>query len=130
MIFIFLKFDCAGYTYPPQNPYPPAQEGYPGYPPPYSGGVPPPGRYNSVMEKTTSRDYLFIEFFCFYTGPGFIPPPGAPPYGQAPPPVGPEFGAPPVHPGMYGSGYAEDPLQDEVKGFEFNDKSIRNGFIR
>ncbi|XP_076246596.1 glutamate NMDA receptor-associated protein 1 lifeguard isoform X2 [Calliopsis andreniformis] len=31
---------------------------------------------------------------------------------------------------MYGSNYAEDPMQDEVKGFEFNDKSIRNGFIR
>ncbi|XP_011161676.1 protein lifeguard 1 isoform X3 [Solenopsis invicta] len=31
---------------------------------------------------------------------------------------------------MYGSGYGEDPMQDEVKGFEFNDKTIRNGFIR
>ncbi|KAL0124621.1 hypothetical protein PUN28_006461 [Cardiocondyla obscurior] len=31
---------------------------------------------------------------------------------------------------MYGSGYAEDPMQDEIKGFEFNDKTIRNGFIR
>ncbi|XP_011263504.1 protein lifeguard 1 isoform X2 [Camponotus floridanus] len=31
---------------------------------------------------------------------------------------------------MYGSGYGEDPLQDEIKGFEFNDKTIRNGFIR
>ncbi|KYN00953.1 Glutamate [NMDA] receptor-associated protein 1, partial [Cyphomyrmex costatus] len=100
-------------SYPyPQNPgYPPPQEGYPypqqapGYPPPYSGGNPP--------------------------GPGFIPPPGVPPYGEAPPPVGPEFGGiPPGHPGMYGSGYAEDPMQDEVKGFEFSDKTIRNGFIR
>ncbi|EFN88629.1 Glutamate [NMDA] receptor-associated protein 1 [Harpegnathos saltator] len=91
--------------YPPQNPGYPQQESYnPGYPPPYSGGVPP--------------------------GPGFIPPPGVPPYGQGPPPVGPEFGAPTGQSGMYGSGYAEDPLQDEVKGFEFNDKSIRNGFIR
>ncbi|KYQ54286.1 Glutamate [NMDA] receptor-associated protein 1 [Trachymyrmex zeteki] len=95
----------------PQNPgYPPPQEGYPysqnpGYPPPYSGGNPP--------------------------GPGFIPPPGVPPYGEAPPPVGPEFGGvPPGHPGMYGSGYGEDPMQDEVKGFEFSDKTIRNGFIR
>ncbi|EGI71056.1 PREDICTED: protein lifeguard 1-like [Acromyrmex echinatior] len=99
------------YPYP-QNPgYPPPQEGYPypqnpGYPPPYSGGIPP--------------------------GPGFIPPPGVPPYGEAPPPVGPEFGGvpPPGHPGMYGSGYGEDPMQDEVKGFEFSDKTIRNGFIR
>ncbi|XP_011685608.1 PREDICTED: protein lifeguard 1-like isoform X2 [Wasmannia auropunctata] len=31
---------------------------------------------------------------------------------------------------MYGSGYAEDPMHDEVKGFEFSDKTIRNGFIR
>lgn len=31
---------------------------------------------------------------------------------------------------MYGSGYGEDPLQDEIKGFEFTDKTIRNGFIR
>ncbi|XP_028049803.1 protein lifeguard 1 isoform X2 [Monomorium pharaonis] len=31
---------------------------------------------------------------------------------------------------MYGSGYGEDPMQDEVKGFEFSDKTIRNGFIR
>ncbi|XP_029175061.1 protein lifeguard 1-like [Nylanderia fulva] len=96
--------------YPPQNPgYPPPQEGYPypqnpGYPPPYTAGNPP--------------------------APGFIPPPGAPPYGEAPP-IGSGFGAvPPVHSGMYGSGYGEDPLQDEVKGFEFNDKTIRNGFIR
>ncbi|KAL6267521.1 hypothetical protein P5V15_000595 [Pogonomyrmex californicus] len=95
--------------YPQQNPgYPPPQEGYPypqqapGYPPPYSGGNPP--------------------------GPGFIPPP----YGEAPPPVGPEFGGiPPTgHPGMYGTGYGEDPMQDEIKGFEFNDKTIRNGFIK
>ncbi|XP_011332686.1 protein lifeguard 1 isoform X2 [Ooceraea biroi] len=97
--------------YPQQNPgYPPVQEGYPypqqnPYPPPYSTDPP---------------------------GPGFIhPPPGVPPYGQPPPPpVGPEFGGAPPSAGMYGSGYAEDPLQDEVKGFEFNDKTIRNGFIR
>ncbi|XP_029672067.1 protein lifeguard 1 isoform X2 [Formica exsecta] len=99
------------HPYPQQNPgYPPPQEGYPyppqnpGYPPPYSGGNPP--------------------------GPGFIPPPGAPPYGEAPP-IGSGFGGiPPVQSGMYGSSYGEDPLQDEIKGFEFNDKTIRNGFIR
>ncbi|XP_020286391.1 protein lifeguard 1-like [Pseudomyrmex gracilis] len=97
--------------YPQQNPGYPPPEGYPypqgppGYPPPYPGANPP--------------------------GPGFIPP-GAPPYGEAPPPVNPEYGGiPPTgHPGMYGTGYGEDPLQDEVKGFEFNDKTIRNGFIR
>ncbi|XP_043481560.1 protein lifeguard 1 isoform X2 [Leptopilina heterotoma] len=31
---------------------------------------------------------------------------------------------------MYGSNYAEDPMHDEIKGFEFNDESIRRGFIR
>lgn len=92
-----------GFPYPPQNPGypPPPQEGYP---PPYSAGNIPPQ-------------------------PGFIPPPGIPPYGQVPPPTGTPFGVTP-QPGMYGSSYVEDPLQDEIKGFDFNDKSIRNGFIR
>lgn len=31
---------------------------------------------------------------------------------------------------MYGSSYPEDPNRDEVKGFDFNEKSIRLGFIR
>ncbi|XP_033207346.1 protein lifeguard 1 isoform X3 [Belonocnema kinseyi] len=31
---------------------------------------------------------------------------------------------------MYGSNYAEDPLQDEIKGFDFTDLSIRRAFIR
>lgn len=74
---------------------------------------------------------MFIEHYYLFIGPGFIPPPGAPPYGEAPPPVGPEYGGvPPGHAGMYGTGYGEDPMQDEIKGFEFNDKTIRNGFIR
>ncbi|XP_011692800.1 PREDICTED: protein lifeguard 1-like, partial [Wasmannia auropunctata] len=64
--------------------------------------------------------------------PGFIPPPGVPPYGETPPPVNSEFGG--VHPlgqpGMYVPGYAEDPMHNEVKGFEFSNKTIRNGFIR
>ncbi|KAG7200411.1 hypothetical protein KM043_017864 [Ampulex compressa] len=92
-----------GYPYPPQqNPgYPPPQEGFnSGYPPPY-GGNPP--------------------------GPGFVPPPGVPPYGQAVP--GPAFATQP-QPGMYRTSYGEESLQDEVKGFEFSDKTIRNGFIR
>ncbi|XP_006624530.1 protein lifeguard 1 isoform X2 [Apis dorsata] len=90
--------------YPQQNPAYPHQEGFnPGYPPPYGANPPPPG-------------------------PGFIPP-GAPPYGQVPPP-GLIFGTTPQA-GMYGSNYAEDPMQsDDIKGFEFNEKSIRNGFIR
>lgn len=97
-----------GYPYPPPNPgYPPQNPGYPpppqeGYPPPYSGGNPP--------------------------GPGFIPPPVAPPYGHVPPPNEP-FGSAP-QPGMYGSSYTEDPLQSEIKGFDFSEKTIRHGFIR
>lgn len=87
--------------YSQQNPGYPPQEGYnPGYPPPY--GNPP--------------------------GPGFVPPPNPPPYGQSPPPAAAVFGGP--QPGMYGSSYAEDPIQGEIKGFDFTDKSIRNGFIR
>ena len=63
--------------------------------------------------------------FCLFLG--FVPS-GAPPYGQVPP-TGPIFGAGPQA-GMYGSNY-EDPMQsDVIKVFEFNDKSIRNGFIR
>lgn len=92
-----------GYPYPPQqNPgFPPAQGGYPppqaGYPPPYASQDPP--------------------------GPGFVPPPGVPPYGQAPPP-----GFVPPQPGMYGTEYTEE--AGEVKGFSFDNKTIRNGFIR
>ncbi|CAD1474177.1 unnamed protein product, partial [Heterotrigona itama] len=64
------------------------------------------------------REFVILRFV----------PPGAPPYGQIPP-TGPIFGAGPQA-GMYGSNY-EDPMQsDVIKGFEFNDKSIRNGFIR
>ncbi|XP_033313919.1 protein lifeguard 1-like isoform X1 [Bombus bifarius] len=89
--------------YPPQNPGYPSQEGYPpGYPPPYGGNPPPPG-------------------------PGFIPP-GAPPYGQIPP-GGPIFGTGPQS-GMYGSNYEESMHSDGIKGLEFSDKTIRNGFIR
>lgn len=72
---------------------------------------------------------MIIFYFSFILEPGFIPPPGIPPYGQVPPPTGTPFGVTP-QPGMYGSSYVEDPLQDEIKGFDFNDKSIRNGFIR
>ncbi|KOX78079.1 Protein lifeguard 1 [Melipona quadrifasciata] len=88
--------------YPQQNPGYPPQEGYnPAYPPPYGANPPPP--------------------------PGFVPP-GAPPYGQVPP-TGPIFGAGPQA-GMYGSNYEESMQSDVIKGFEFSDKSIRNGFIR
>ncbi|XP_029044564.1 protein lifeguard 1-like [Osmia bicornis bicornis] len=94
--------------------YYPGQQGYPqqnpGYPPqePYNQGYPPPYGANPP-------------------GPGFIPP-GAPPYGHVPPP-GPGFAAGP-QPGMYGTNYADDSMPPEVKGFEFSEKSIRNGFIR
>ncbi|XP_017766172.1 PREDICTED: protein lifeguard 1 isoform X2 [Eufriesea mexicana] len=61
-------------------------------------------------------------------GPGFIPP-GVPPDGQVPH-SDPIFGAGP-QPAMYGSNYADDPMQsNDIKAFEFNEKSIRNGFIR
>lgn len=71
---------------------------------------------------------ILYDIFFLFSGPGFIPP-GAPPYGQVPPP-GLIFGTTPQA-GMYGSNYAEDPMQsDDIKGFEFNEKSIRNGFIR
>ncbi|XP_043260386.1 protein lifeguard 1 isoform X1 [Colletes gigas] len=92
--------------YPGQQGFPQQNPGYPpqsGYNPEYISpfGAPPPG---------------------FIPPPG-APPPGGPPYGPAAP-----FGA--EVQGMYGSNYAEDPMQDEIKGFDFNEKSIRNGFIR
>ncbi|XP_017891992.1 protein lifeguard 1 isoform X2 [Ceratina calcarata] len=31
---------------------------------------------------------------------------------------------------MYGSNYAEDPMGSDIKGFDFSEKTIRNGFIR
>ncbi|XP_046606867.1 protein lifeguard 1-like isoform X1 [Neodiprion virginianus] len=97
--------------YPPQNPgyppsqgYPPPQDGYnPGYPPAYPGGNPPAA--------------------------GFVPPMN-PPYGQVPPNSGTPFTPPPMQAGMYGTSYAEDPMQDEIKGFDFSEQSIRRGFIR
>ena len=56
-----------------------------------------------------------------FTAPGFVaPPPGVPPYGHVPPAAS----------GMYGTNYAEDPMADEVKGFQFNDTTIRQAFIR
>lgn len=90
-----------GYPYPNQQ-----NRGYPpnqGYPPP-----PPPG-YN----------------------PGYPPPyaGGNPP---APGFVSPIIGAAAAthQPGMYGSSYDENAMDDEAKGFAFSDKTIRNGFIR
>lgn len=66
-----------------------------------------------------------IFYLCL--GPGFIPP-GAPPYGQIPP-GGPVFGTG-AQSGMYGSNYEESMHSDGIKGLEFSDKTIRNGFIR
>ncbi|XP_050445234.1 protein lifeguard 1 isoform X2 [Cataglyphis hispanica] len=93
-----------------QNPgYLPSQEDYShppqnaGYPPAYSGGNPP--------------------------GPGFKPPPDAPPIGEAPP-ISSGLERVPDQSIIYVTSYREDLLQDEIKGFEFNDKTIRNGFIR
>ena len=59
----------------------------------------------------------------FQIGPGFIPP--DPGYGQAP--YGqPPYGQPPPTGAMYGSNVEDG----EVKGFDFTEKTIRNGFIR
>ncbi|KAJ8686980.1 hypothetical protein QAD02_022774 [Eretmocerus hayati] len=73
--------------------------------------------------------------FAGYPGqPGFQPPyPGGPAGSGGPPPPG--FVPPtgihiPPQPGMYGANYAEDPMRDEVKGFQFNDVSIRQAFVR
>ncbi|ETN66287.1 nmda receptor glutamate-binding chain [Anopheles darlingi] len=101
-----------GNQYPQQpgyNPnYPPQpQGGYPAYPPQggYPSQPPPPG-FN----------------------PAYPPQPG---YGQPQPGYPPQPGfaqpAPPMSSG-YGTGY--DPETGSVKGFEFNDQSIRRGFIR
>ncbi|OXU26271.1 hypothetical protein TSAR_002467 [Trichomalopsis sarcophagae] len=61
-----------------------------------------------------------------YPQPGFQPPS----YPGAPPPA-PGFVPPPIHappPGMYGTNYNEE--DGEVKGFSFNDTTIRQAFIR
>lgn len=88
----------------PQPPFPP-QGGYPqaGYP---GAGYPQPGYPQAG-----------------YPAGGFAP--GAPPsydtvYGGPPPPQ---------DPGMYGTNYASEPVGD-VSGFEFSDKTVRQGFIR
>ncbi|XP_053675916.1 protein lifeguard 1-like [Anopheles nili] len=96
-------------NYPPQQPgYPPQQPGYPpqqpGYPP-QQPGYPPAG----------------------YPSGGYMP--GYPP--QQPQGYSPQPGfvqPPPGMPGAYGAAY--DPETGSVKGFEFNDQSIRRGFIR
>ncbi|CAB0030418.1 unnamed protein product [Trichogramma brassicae] len=104
-----------GGFYPGQQGYPPyppgANPGYPGgvpggnpgYPGGYPPNFPPPGTLISIS-------------------PGFAVPPPSAPYGHVPPQGG-GMGA------MYGTNYAEDPMADEVKGFAFNDVSIRQGFI-
>ncbi|XP_033320919.2 glutamate NMDA receptor-associated protein 1 lifeguard isoform X1 [Megalopta genalis] len=87
--------------YPPPQGYP---QPNPGYPPQdgFNPGYPPP--YGTIPPA-----------------PGFVPPPN-----QIPTQGG--FSA---HPSMYDTNYAEDPTQHDLcKGFDFNDKSIRRGFIR
>ncbi|XP_044001570.1 protein lifeguard 1-like [Aphidius gifuensis] len=59
-------------------------------------------------------------------GPGFVPPGGGN-FGQGP--LLPQPGVIPPS-GMYSTSYPEDPTQDEAKGFDFSEKSIRLGFIR
>ncbi|XP_058124959.1 protein lifeguard 1-like isoform X2 [Anopheles ziemanni] len=95
-------------NYPPQQPggYPP-QPGYPqsGYPQP---GYPQPGYPQPGYPQDPSYPGGF--------NPGYPPQPG---FAQP---------APPNMPTAYGTGY--DPETGSVKGFEFNDQSIRRGFIR
>ncbi|XP_019878774.1 protein lifeguard 1 isoform X2 [Aethina tumida] len=107
------------YADPNQGYYGGQPGGYPNAPPP--GGYPQGGAYPGAG----------------YPGAppaGFAPPPqpqGYPPYGQQP-----GYQPPPSYNSTdpYGQGYGgannyggEDP---EVKGFDFNDQSIRRGFIR
>lgn len=100
--------------YPPQQPYPGAMppQGYPGAMPPqgFPGAMPPQGFPAGGYPSQ---------------GAGFMQPP---PYGHNPgsdiPPMG-----QPQQPGMYGASSYQDP-EDDVKGFDFSDRSIRHGFIR
>ncbi|XP_014207236.1 protein lifeguard 1-like [Copidosoma floridanum] len=94
-----------------QNPgggYYPGQQGYPGYP---GGGYPQQGYPGGAY-------------------PGGPYPGAPPPAGFAPPPGGAPPFIPPTSAGMYGANYAQDPMQDEIKGFQFNDTTIRQAFIR
>ncbi|XP_053666177.1 protein lifeguard 1-like [Anopheles marshallii] len=95
-------------NYPPQQPgYPPQQPGYPsggympGYPPQQPGYPPQQPGYPPQQPG--------------YPQPGYSPQPGF-------------VQPPPAMPGAYGAAY--DPETGSVKGFEFNDQSIRRGFIR
>ncbi|XP_066603582.1 protein lifeguard 1 [Prorops nasuta] len=87
--------------YPGQQGYPQYPQQNPGYPP--QPGYPPP--YAGGLPP----------------GPGFVPPPGPPPYGQ---------GVPHPPPTMYNSTHVEDPMNEDIKGFEFDNRTIRHGFIK
>ncbi|XP_050075075.1 protein lifeguard 1-like isoform X2 [Anopheles maculipalpis] len=95
-------------NYPPQQQpgYPPQQPGYtsggyfPGYPPQQQPGYPP--QQPGYPPQPQPGGYP--------PQPGFVQPP------------------PPGMPSAYGTAY--DPETGSVKGFEFNDQSIRRGFIR
>lgn len=86
----------------------PGQQGYPQYP----GNPPPADVYNQYGYQQPFNERPPPP-------PGFIPP-TAPQGGQI-------FSA---HRTMYDSNQAEDPSEIGIKGFDFNDKSIRRGFIR
>ncbi|XP_058800408.1 protein lifeguard 1-like [Phymastichus coffea] len=94
-----------GYPYPNQQGYPGYPQGDSGYPGAGYPGGPPPAGFNPPPYGNQG-------------GPGFIPP-AAPPYGHVPP-----------QQGMYGASYSEDPMNDEAKGFQFNDTTIRQAFIK
>lgn len=116
--------------YPPPDPnqgYYGGQQQGGGYPPPTAPyGGPPPGAY-PPPNMGPAAGYGFQ---------GGMPPPNMGGYpGAAGPMPGAGFHMPPPttgyvqQPDMYGTSFGNEEAGD-VKGFEFNDQSIRRGFIR
>ncbi|XP_022917967.2 protein lifeguard 1 isoform X1 [Onthophagus taurus] len=106
---------------PPPQGYPggPPPQGYPGGPPPqgYPGGPPPQGYPAGGYPQPGFQ-------------PGFAPPPPDHSYGgggyEQPQPG--EATPLPIRSDMYGTPYAGG--EDDIKGFDFSDQTIRRGFIR
>ena len=97
--------------YGAQLPYPtqPAYPTQPGYPAGQNQSYPPP----------------------YTAAPGFvIPPASTSPYGQVPQGTGQPYGTTNQQ-AMYGSSYAaDDPFNEGVENLNFDDKTVRRGFIR
>ncbi|XP_011504208.1 PREDICTED: protein lifeguard 1-like [Ceratosolen solmsi marchali] len=102
---------------------PPPQTGYPGYPgnPPPQGGYPgnPPHQGYPGYPGNPPHQGTYPGYPGNPAPPGFVAPPASLPYGHVP-----------SQPGTYGSSYTEDPMQDEIKRFQFDDAVIRQVFIR